>query len=428
MSSVASALPVPIAPVSPRLLSGRVLAWALYDLGNTIFSMNIVTLYLALWVVNHLGGSDATWGYVNSASMLLLFFTAPFLGALSDHLGRRLPLLLVSTLVCVAFTLLLGAAGLGLTLAIFFIANYAFQGGLVFYDATLPLVSTPANRGRVGGLGVGLGYIGSFIGVAVGLATLDSMGFPFVFRMTALLFFVFALPIFLVVHEPKPLNSNRISVRAVAGRVRETVRGVGRFPELRRFLIGRVFYADAANTLIIFMGVYVTNELGFTERAAQILSLSAIVGAVIGGLSFGHVVDRIGPKRSLNVVLLLWMAVLAAIILVPVLGLPGSLFWPIAVLVGTALGGTWASDRPYMLLLSPPDRIGEFYGLYSMVGRFAAVVGPALWAFIADTLGLGRPAAVAGLLAMVVVAFCILKGVDETPAAVGLPAAPAQID
>lgn len=423
MSSIESTLPPLIATAPPRLLTRRVLAWALYDLGNTIFSMNIVTLYLALWVVNHLGGSDAGWGYVNSASMLLVFLTAPLLGALSDHLGRRLPLLLVSTLVCVAFTLLLGTGGLATTLALFFIANYAFQAGLVFYDATLPLVSTPENRGRVGGLGVGLGYIGSFIGVAVGLATLETMGFPFVFRVTALLFLVFARPIFLLVREPGPARPATLSLRAAVGRVRATLRSVGSFPGLRRFLIGRVFYADAANTLIIFMGVYVTNELGFTERGAQILSLSAIVGAVVGGLSFGHLVDRIGPKRSLNVVLLLWMLVLGAAVLVAVLDLPATLFWPVAVLVGVALGGTWASDRPYMLLLSPPDRVGEFYGLYSMVGRFAAVVGPALWAFIADTLGLGRPAAVAGLLVMVVIAFAILQGVDDTPAGVALPAA-----
>ena len=415
MSSVAPPVPAALAP-APRLLTGRVLAWAMYDLGNTIFSMNIVTLYLALWVVNDLGGTDATWGYVNSASMLLVFFTAPFLGALSDALGRRLPLLLVSTLVCVACTLLLGSGGLSATLLVFFVANYAFQAGLVFYDATLPLVSTPENRGRVGGLGVGLGYIGSFMGVAVGLATLETLGYPVVFRITALLFLLFALPIFLFVREPRPETRAKVSVGEVVGRVRETVRSLRHLPDLRRFLIGRVFYADAANTLIIFMGVYVTNELGFTERAAQILSLSAIVGAVIGGLSFGRVVDRVGPKRSLDVVLLLWMAVLSAAVLIAALDLPRDLFWGVGLLVGAALGGTWASDRPYMLLLSPPDRVGEFYGLYSMVGRFAAVVGPALWAFIADTLGLGRPAAVAGLLAMVVVAFLVLRGVNALPA------------
>ena len=418
MSSAASPAPVTLAPPAPRLLTGRVLAWAMYDLGNTIFSMNIVTLYLALWVVNDLGGSDATWGYVNSASMLVVFFTAPFLGALSDHLGRRLPLLLVSTLVCVGCTLLLGAGGLSATLLVFFVANYAFQAGLVFYDATLPLVSTPQNRGRVGGIGVGLGYVGSFIGVAVGLATLDSLGFPAVFRITALLFLLFALPIFLVVREPGPNAPSRVSMGVVVERVRATVRSLGDLPDLRRFLIGRVFYADAANTLIIFMGVYVTQELGFTARAAQILSLSAILGAVLGGFSFGRLVDRIGPKRSLDVVLLLWMAVLAAAVLIAALDLPRDLFWGVGLLVGTALGGTWASDRPYLLLLSPPDRVGEFYGLYSMVGRFAAVVGPALWAFIAVTLDLGRPAAVAGLLAMVVIAFLVLRGVHDVPAAV----------
>lgn len=416
MSTVVAPSAPPSAPARPRLLTARVLAWAMYDLGNTIFSMNIVTLYLALWVVNVMEGSDATWGYANSVSMLLVLLTAPLLGALSDQAGRRLPFLLVSTLLCVGFTLLLGTGGLAATLVLFVAANYCFQSGLIFYDATLPLVSTPRNRGRVGGLGIGLGYVGSFLGVAVGLATVDRLGYPFVFRATALLFLLFAIPIFLLVREPRaPATPPRLDVRRALLQIRDTVRHSGRYPGLRRFLLGRVFYTDAANTLIIFMGVYVTNEVGFGERAAQLLSLTAIAGAVAGGLAFGWVVDRVGPRRTLLAVLGLWMLVLAATILVAVADLPRELFWGIGALAGASLGGTWAADRPYMLLLAPPARVGEFYGLYSMVGRFAAVVGPALWALIADTLGFGRPAAVGGLLVLVIIGFWILRGVDDAP-------------
>ncbi|MCH7992468.1 MAG: hypothetical protein IIC35_08630 [Gemmatimonadetes bacterium] len=130
------------------MLTKPVLSWALYDLANTIFSMNIVSLYLALWVID-MGGTDATWGYVNSAAMVLVFVSAPVLGALSDQSGRRLPFLLVCTIACVVCTAALGLGGLWVTLGVFVVANYFFQASLIFYDATLSVVSTPRTRGVV---------------------------------------------------------------------------------------------------------------------------------------------------------------------------------------------------------------------------------------------------------------------------------------
>jgi MFS-type transporter involved in bile tolerance (Atg22 family) len=50
-----------------------------------------------------------------------------------------------------------------------------------------------------------------------------------------------------------------------------------------------------------------------------------------------------------------------------------------------------------------------------MVGRFAAVVGPVVWAFVAEDLGLGRPASVLVLALMVVIALLLLRGVDDEP-------------
>lgn len=420
-----------------RLLSLPVISWALYDLANTIFSMNIVSLYFPLWVVNVMRGTDATYGYANSLSMLLMLVSAPVLGALSDQAGRRMPFLLVSTLVCVGFTALLGTGGLLLSLILFIIANYFYQAGLIFYDSTLPVVSTPENRGKVGGLGIGLGYLGSFIGVGMGLLLLEKMGYPFIFRMSALLFLLFALPMFLFVREPhrsrgeatgedapgtdavvNPVASPLLdagTVRRALAQMRHTVTHSSRYRGLRRFLVGRIFYADPVNTVIVFMGVYVTNEVGFTAVEAQVVLLAAIAAAVLGGLGWGVVVDRIGPKRSLNLVLGLWMVSLLAAMAIALFAWPKALFWGVACLAGIALGGTWAADRPYMLLLSPPRYVGEFYGLYSLVGRFAAVIGPALWAFIADTLGLGRPAAIGSLLVMIIFSFVILQGVDDAP-------------
>ncbi len=179
---------------------------------------------------------------------------------------------------------------------------------------------------------------------------------------------------------------------------------------LARFLGGRVLYTDPINTLIVFMGIYATKEVGFTTTETQWLLLVSILFAVVGGFAWGVLVDKIGPKRTLNIVLLIWMFALSAIVSIAVFDLSKWFFWAVATLAGVALGGVWAADRPYMLRLAPPRFVGEFYGLYAMVGRFASIIGPFMWGYITNTLGLGRPVAVLSLLVFVVIAFVVLQG------------------
>jgi UMF1 family MFS transporter len=407
-----------------------VAGWVLYDLANTIFSLNIVSLYFSIWVVNVMGGGDAAYGFASSLSMAVIFVASPFLGALTDQAPRRMPFLIVSTLLAVALTLALGRGGLGLSLACFALANIAYQAGLQFYDALLPDVSTEENRGRIGGIGIAAGYLGSIIGILTGRALLagveslppadQSARYASVFQATALLFLVFALPCFFLVRE-RARNDRRFTPRAfgAAGRqVMATLRSLRRHPQLVRFLVGRVFYTDAVNTVIAFMGIYVTNEVGFTAEESSRVLLVAFLFAVAGGLVWGRVVDRIGPKRTLDRVLWLWVIVFVWTAVVGFLHWPGAAFWPVPCLAGIALGGTWTADRPLMLLLTPPGRVGEFYGLYGMVGRFAAITGPLIWALVADVLGLGRPAAVLTLLVGIVASMIILRrlspGVGES--------------
>lgn len=405
-----------------------VVGWVLYDFANTIFSMNIVSLYFTLWVVNVMGGTDGHYSIANGASMAVILVLSPLLGALTDQAPRRMPFLIAATIVCVGFTLLLGTAGLAASLVFFAIANIGYQAGLQFYDSLLPNVSTEENRGRIGGIGIGMGYLGSLIGVAIGGAILKGVEllpiaeqterYTTVFQVSAVLFLVFAIPCFIFVRErPRTDRTfNLDAVRAAVRQVRETVRTTKDYPGLTRFLVGRFFYTDAVNTVILFMGVYVSNEIGFTSQQVTRVLLLAIVFAFVGGVVLGRMVDRIGPKRTLDRVLGLWVVVFIWTATLGLLSLPGFLFWPAACLAGVALGGTWAADRPYMLRLTPPEKIGEFYGLYGMIGRFAAITGPLIWALVADWMGFGRPAAVLTLFAGVVIAYFILRPVSDQPA------------
>jgi UMF1 family MFS transporter len=141
-----------------------------------------------------------------------------------------------------------------------------------------------------------------------------------------------------------------------------------------RFLIANFFYSDALNTVIVAMGVYATQVIGF-QSAFTVLA-PAIVTAVIGSWVFGLVTDRITSKQALVIALVLWIVVLVAAIFTT----DKFIFqWVIATLAGVALGATWTAARTMMVELSPRDKLGEFMGIYNLTGKFSAVLGPALW-------------------------------------------------
>lgn len=392
-----------------------VASWTVYDLANTIFSFNILSFYFPVWAKDHLGAADAHIAVAFSGSMVLVALVSPLAGALSDRASRRMPFLVATTVMCVATTAILGVGGLGTALILYAAASFFFEIGLVFYDALLPDVSTPESVGIVGGAGVGIGYLGSLVGLAVGavlLATTEDPH-PLIFLATAALFLALAIPCFLFVREaPRPSRLGGLRFVDVAADLRRTAADVVRIGPLGRFLLSRFLYADAANTMIIFMGIYATRDAGFTQEEAQSLLAAGILAAVLGGFAFGRAVDRLGAKPVLALVLWLWVAALAAAIAIPVLDIPRDAFWLVALLSGASLGGTWASDRPLMLRLTPAGRVGEFYGVYGMVGRFSAVLGPLLWGLIVDGLGWGRPAAIGALLVMMLVAWVVLRGVE----------------
>ena len=395
----------------------QIASWVLFDLANTIFFFNIVSVHFALWIVNDLGGSDSDYGFANVIAMSLVIITAPILGSLSDATGKRVPFLCFTTIACVIFTCLLGIGGAQVSLLFFVFANYMFQTGLIFYDALLPFLTTKSNRGKIGSYGVGVGYIGSLIGAGIGILWFDELGRIGMFRITGILFLLFAIPCFILIKEKKAPGP-QFKVQIITGyyaQIKSTYIKARSIKGVTRFLIGRMFYADAMNTLILFTGIYVTNELGLSDTALQLILTCSIIMAILGAPVWGILVDSIGPKRTLDIVLYIWVIVLLGVAAVPLFSLPSNLIWLFAPLSGVAMAGVWCADRPYLIRLVPENAIGEFFGLYSLVGRFASIVGPLLWVFVSEGLGLGRPAAILSLLGMIAIAYAILRGVSDNP-------------
>lgn len=443
-------------------------SWALYDFANTIFSMNIATLYFSVWIVSDLGSTDLVYSIANSAASLLVVAAIPVLGAISDVRRRHKPWVIGFTIAsCVACVLmgflgqttlpLVGAAvthpaavaagwrattsSLLPVLIMFVIANFAYQAAQPFYNAMMPELVPVEEQGRLSGFGVALGYVGSIAGVAL-VAPFFTGGIPNVvqlspgvnntlhsivpftasggrvatFAPTGVLFLLFSLPLFLICrdHNPAP-RGTPVSWRKAFGDVKETVTAARQHPGALRFIITSLVYQDAIGTIVSFMTLYAVRAVGFDKGSEITLFMVLTIPAIFGSYFYGHLVDRIGAKRSLNITLWIWVALLAAMMLVTT----KNAFWFVGLAIGLNFGGVNAIERPLLLSLIPDVEAGRYFSLMLLSARVAAVVGPLLWGLTTWALegsfgtALAYRAAVLVVAIMFVVAIWILKKVPE---------------
>ncbi|TAK00716.1 MAG: MFS transporter [Chloroflexota bacterium] len=399
-------------------------AWALYDFANTIFSFAVVSGAIGLWLTEEAQFGERDGNFLLSLGIVvsvgLNAVVSPILGALSDRGGRRLPFLLVFTSLCVAATAFTADAGPTGGLILFIVANFAYQAALIYYDATLKTVSKPNTRGTLSGIGVAVGYMGT---IAVGLAIfLLDVPVEDRFRLTAILFALFAVPIFLIVKETSSGESiSRADLTGSFDQVFRTVEHARGVPGLGRFLLGRFFYSDAVNTVIVVMSVVTVRAMGMTTTVANLVLLGLTVVAVVASFGWGRLVDSWGPKRTLMAVL--WSWAIGLVIGGVSIGIAGpigiGLFLVAGAILGSGLGGVQVADRVFMLRLSPPARLGEFFGLYGLVGKGSQVIGQLLYGLILlltfDTLGnAAYQVAVLSLLVTMLIGAWLIRPVSDS--------------
>jgi UMF1 family MFS transporter len=396
------------------------LSWALYDFANTIFSFAIVSFAMGPWAVRFLGEAQGTFLFTlaGSASVALNAAVSPVLGAMSDRTGGRKRYLLFFTALCIVPTVLIGVVDIGLGLLLYAIANFAFQAALIYYDALLPDVALPGTRGRLSGIGVGLGYLGAISsGLLLRLTLEDGQISPLSFVVVGSLFAVFAIPIFLLVRERVLTWSQRFRLTDAFrswSQVRTTIDHARQRPGLLRFIVARFLYTDPINTAIAVMSLFAINAVGFSEAEALNVLIGLIVVAILASFGWGILADRLGPKRTLLIVLASWMAGLLLLGVV----LSEVPFLIAGAILGSGLGGAAVTDRLLLLRLVRAQEVGEMLGLYGMVGKLSAVVGPLLYGVIILLLEprLGTAAyqvAILSLLVLMVAGFVVLLGVPQ---------------
>ena len=390
-------------------------SWLLFDLANTVYAFIIPGLYFSVWLVSEKGWTDQQLGLATSTAMVIVAILGPWIGRKSDSSQGKKKILLFMTLICIISTFLLGTFSVEVSVLLFVFSLIGFNLGSVVYDALLVSVSNEENRGKISGLGVAFGYTGSLIGF--GVATLlQNMGYSYVeiFKSVAFLFLIFSLPAFLFIEE-KITSKEKVKINILNSLnvVINSWKHSRQYKGLTRFLVGRFFYADAINTLISgLLAVYLVEEVGLTPADSQSILALAIVVSIIGGYIFGKAADRFGPRRLILISIFCWMLSLS----LAIIATEFNQLWLIyvtGVLGGFNIGGIFAVDRVFMTRLSPEKHLGEFYGLYSTVGRFATIIGPILWGLIVNSLGLGRNVAMGSLIVLLAISYYIISGVSD---------------
>lgn len=355
----------------------NIAVWSLFNFACTIYSINIISLHFALWVTVDLQGADIFYSFAFSASLLLAALCAPLIGYYSDRLDRRMPFIIIFSILC-----FLGTAALGLVhslfaaLIIFTFTNFCYQCADVIQNMLIPQISNGENAGQVAGYGTGFGYFGTIAGVLLVSPVVTRYGHQAAFIPTAILFLIFAIPSFIFLKDPKnPAKKSNISLLEVFAQPFKTLVNIKKYPDIAASLLAIFLAFNSIDTVFVFMSVYLKKVVGFVDTEFTLFYVGCSIFAILGGIICGFVVDAIGAKKVLIGAIVLWCLAL----FLAMFASNKNLFWVIGSMIGVSLGATWTSSKTLIMDLAPKEQSGEFFGFYGFVIKIAAIVGPLVW-------------------------------------------------
>src|SRR5438094_2661368 len=332
--------------LAPQVKLHEVWAWSMYDFANSGYTTVVITAVFSAYFVSVVSDNAPwatfAWTAALSVSYAAILVTGPLVGAWADAHAAKKKLLLLSTAGCVLFTALLAFVSPGqvaLALALIAASNYFFGTGENLIAAFLPELADSRAMGRVSGWGWSFGYVGGLVALGICLAYILTSGkpatstVPVTMLITAAFFAVAATPTFLYLHEralPQPSFDNPWT------RVKQTLREMHKYADLRRFLLCLLFYQAGITAVVSLAAIYAEQAMKFTMQDTIVLILVVNVTAAVGAFGFGYLQDAIGHVRAVALTLIGW------IIMVCVAGFSHDVasFWVAANLAGLCMGSS----------------------------------------------------------------------------------------
>ena len=400
-------------------LTGLERAWILYDVGNSAFVLLVATLipifFNALAEEGGLSSVEylAYWGYAASAVTIITAVLSPILGTLADTRGFKKPIFILCLVVGVAGCCAMGLAKTWLPfLLIFVFAKVGFSGSLVFYDSMLGDVTTPDRMDVVSSRGYAWGYIGSCVPFVVCLALVLGSGAIGLSQMTALNIALFitaawwlamTLPLLKTYRQLHYVEVEKHAIRQSFARIGHTLRHLHEDKQVFWFLLAFFCYIDGVYTIIDMATAYGT-ALGLDTTGLLLALLVTQIVAFPSALIFG----RLSAKYPSTTLIPVCIAAYAGIALFAFFLTRQWQFWVLAFVVGMFQGGVQALSRSHFAKIIPPEKSGEYFGLFDICGKGASFLGTMIVSVGSQLTGSAN-VGVGSLIVLFIVGFVLFR-------------------
>jgi UMF1 family MFS transporter len=398
------------------------ISWAFYDFANSAYALLILSFVFPIFFREVIAGGvngDFWWGLAISVSIILGGLASPIVGAIADHDTRRKRKFIIFSLLSMIGTTALYFTGQNMllfALILFIITNLCFEIAQTLYDSFLLQVSTEETAGRISGLGWGLGYLGGIIAMLV-LKPLYEAGYAngalykLTFPLTALFFFLFALPVFLFLKEHKKFTQKESLLSLIKTGISNTFRTIKDIKQHKKvawFLVGFYILNDALVTIFAFVPIYakVTLEMTFSEITMLLLVVQLI--GFPAAIFFGWLSDKRGSKKILLTTIVLW----ALIVLGISFATTKTFFYVMAIFTGLVIGSSQAIARSWFSKIIPKEKMCEFFGFNGFASKVAATTGPLLFGII-STVTSNQRIAMGTLIIYFVISFLIFARIKD---------------
>lgn len=385
-------------------------SWILYDVGNSAFVLVIVTSIMPLFFKEVASKgidtviSTSNWAFANAIASLMLALSAPILGTLADYKGVKKKFFLSFLFLGLCSTFLLTTVAEGawlLCLLIFIFARVGFAGANIFYDAFLPDITQPDKMDSVSTNGFAWGYIGSVIPFLIvitiiylgmkssGVSTMPPLHAKIGFTVVGIWWLLFSVPFIKNVHQTHYVQPSQKPIRDSIIRFITTFKEIRKYKQAFLFLVAYFFYIDGINTIVTMATAYGI-DIGLHATMLILAILMIQIVSFPFALLYGKLADRFNAKNMLLVGIAVYTVITSIAFFLPSLptmALKTIVFWILAFLVATSMGGVQALSRSSFGKLIPADRSGEFFGFYNVFGKFAAITGPFLMGAIGRATG-----------------------------------------
>ncbi len=372
--------------------------WVLYDVGNSAFTMLVSTIFPIYfnYLAGNAGISDvdylAYWGYAASVSTLCVALLGPTLGAIADTKNFKKRIFKWTLAVGVLGCVILGFLSSWIWfLGIFVLAKVGYSSSLVFYDAMLTDVTEPERMDTVSSQGFAWGYIGSCIpfiaslGIVLGGGSLGlsmQVSMTIAFLITAVWWLVSAVPLLLSFQQKHYVEVSGHVVRESFARLGRTFLDIKKEKHIFVFLLAFFFYIDGVYTIIDMATAY-GQALGLDSTGLLLALLLTQVVAFPSVLILNQVAKRVKPTQILTVCIFAYLGISVYAYFLDT----QTDFWILAVLVGMFQGSVQALSRSYFGKIIPAEKAGEYFGIYDICGKGAAILGTTLVSVMSQITG-----------------------------------------